>query len=296
MPTLVNQLKLAVAGVEKYKVTLGLPVDLPTTMNQEMADLTLSDNSHKQGIAVLKTRRASLRSMMAASRAFASLLKELLKPSLGKKYSLEWQAIGFGSRLQIPGSVGPMLTLLAGMKTYLSANPGAENAALNITAARAEALHDDLLGFRVAVAEGQSSRTSLSTARAGKAKLVQRRLRSLLDDLKVAMPSTDPRWLEFGFNIPGLLAVPAIPANVIALLVGPTAAAVKWDHAARAERYHLWKRVMGVDDAMVLVETREDLDFVFENLPAGKTIRLAVSAVNNGGESALSEAVTVVTP
>ena len=296
VPKLVNQVKLAVAGVVKYGAALELPADLDATMNQEMADLTSSDNSHKQSKADLKARAASQRSALAACLAFCSLSKELLKPTFGKKYSEAWQAIGFANGLEIPREPGRMLTLLAGIKTFLTANPALENAPLNFMAARAQALHDELLNQRIGVAEAKSSRRTLSATRTGKAKLVRRRLRSLIDDLKVAMPNLDPRWLEFGLNIPGLLAVPGVPTNVVAVLVGPSAAAVKWNRAARGERYRLWKKVIGVDDEMVEVETREDLDFVFENLPAGKTIQLAVSAVNNGGESELSQVVAVTTP
>ena len=37
------------------------------------------------------------------------------------------------------------------------------------------------------------------------------------------------------------------------------------------------------------------LDFTLENLPPNATIQIAISALNNGGESPLSDAITIVT-
>ena len=71
--------------------------------------------------------------------------------------------------------------------------------------------------------------------------------------------------------------------------------AVKWDQSARAGHYRVWKKVVGVDENFISVGSPSDLDFTIENLPAGKTIQIAVSAVNNGGESLKSEVVTIVT-
>jgi hypothetical protein len=57
----------------------------------------------------------------------------------------------------------------------------------------------------------------------------------------------------------------------------------------------VYKRVIGVDDKFVLVDTRSDLDFTIENLPGNSQIEIAVSAINNGGESDPSEPVKVQT-
>ncbi|MDB6024436.1 MAG: hypothetical protein JWM68_659, partial [Verrucomicrobiales bacterium] len=45
----------------------------------------------------------------------------------------------------------------------------------------------------------------------------------------------------------------------------------------------------------VAVGSPADLDFTLENLPAASTVEIYISAVNNGGESQLSEKVTIVT-
>jgi len=52
--------------------------------------------------------------------------------------------------------------------------------------------------------------------------------------------------------------------------------------------------VVGVDTEYLTVGSRSELDFVIEGLPAGAQVEIVVSAINNGGESAKSEKITVV--
>ena len=125
-------------------------------------------------------------------------------------------------------------------------------------------------------------------------KTLVKRIGSLARELGDIVWPNDPIYLSFGLNMPGSLSIPSVPTNLIAVLVGPVAAALKWDRAERASRYRLYKKTVGVDADFVLVETRDDLDFVLEGLTANSTTQVAVSAVNDGGESAKSEVVTIV--
>ena len=79
------------------------------------------------------------------------------------------------------------------------------------------------------------------------------------------------------------------------VIVDDTALSVKWDKAARAEHYRIWLKIEGTDDALEPVASSGDTDYTHEGLPSGTLIKVAVSAVNNGGESALSEVIEVTT-
>jgi hypothetical protein len=105
----------------------------------------------------------------------------------------------------------------------------------------------------------------------------------------------DLRWLTFGLKMPGADSIPEVPANILAVLTGPTALSIKWDAAARADYYRVWKKVVGVDEELVPVASPADLDLTMEALPNNATIEIAVSALNNGGESLRSAVVTVQT-
>jgi hypothetical protein len=74
------------------------------------------------------------------------------------------------------------------------------------------------------------------------------------------------------------------------------AIAVKWDESPRAEHYRIWKQVEGTDKEMVAAGNAGDPDFTIEEAPRGARISIAVSAVNNGGESGRSHSVTVIMP
>lgn len=95
--------------------------------------------------------------------------------------------------------------------------------------------------------------------------------------------------------MPGADEIPDVPGNISAVLVGPNAVSLKWPASARGAYYRLWKRVVGMDKERVAVGSPGDLDFTLEALPNNATIELAVSAVNNGGESGQSTVVTVQT-
>ena len=95
--------------------------------------------------------------------------------------------------------------------------------------------------------------------------------------------------------MPGADETPDVPTNVSAVLVGPTAAALKWSASPRAEYYRVWMKIRNTEGDYTAVGSPADLDFTLENLPVNSTIDIVISAVNNGGESAVSEVKTIVT-
>jgi hypothetical protein len=81
----------------------------------------------------------------------------------------------------------------------------------------------------------------------------------------------------------------------MATLIGPGTAALKWNAAARADYYRVWKRVNGTDTELLAVGSPADLGFTIENLPAASAIDIVITAVNSGGESPVSEVITINT-
>jgi hypothetical protein len=165
----------------------------------------------------------------------------------------------------------------------------------NVTAARSGSLHDDLFAANGAVGVQKTVVNDLYQARQDKAALVRRRVRLVFNELEMKIGPLDTRWLAFGFNKPGQKKTPAVPTGVTVTALTAGSYAVKWKASARAEYYRVWKQVVGVDEAPLPVGNSNDLDLIVETLPPNATVKIAVSAVNNGGESALSAAVTMVT-
>src|SRR5687767_8689909 len=120
---LVNQIKLAIVGVTKYAATLKLAAHNAVDMTSEKAALETADNNHKQAKEELKARYTTQRSVFKSSRTFTTLVREILKPTLGTNFSEAWQIVGFSVTLAIPQTLAGMLTLLAGIERYLTAHP-----------------------------------------------------------------------------------------------------------------------------------------------------------------------------
>ena len=290
-----SKISQAIAGVTKNGATLGLPADMGTILSGTQTNLTAADNSYEQAKLDLKGAQATLKSVRKTSYDFATVLRDLLTRSLGRRYKQEWDALGFNGSLRIPLTVNGLTDMLSSMNGYLVNHETAESEDIDITAERAESLGTNLTAAATAVNNLKAARQRAYETRQTRIKEAQTNLRWVMGELSRKIDGLDSRWLEFGFNRPDQQSIPTVPLNMVAVLVGPRAVALKWDRSQRAGYYRVWKKVNGVDEALVAVGSPADLDFAIEGLPANSTIQFAVSAVNSGGESVLSRAVTVVT-
>ena len=292
---LVEKSGVVIEALTDHGATLGLVRNTAATVTPSLTALVTADGGNKQKAAALRNARLALSSVAIAARNYGMKVRDSLKPSLGNVHSPAWNEVGFIGGLKVSFEPAKLKVLMLDIKAYLERNPSAENVAADITAVRAGAVSQQLTESTDAVAAAKYDARATLTTRRTAAGVLRGTLRGVIKELAEEIDPLSDYWLAFGFNKPGQVVTPAVPAGLIAALVGPSSVALKWNKAARAERYRIYKKVLGVDTEMVLVESREDLDFVLEGLPAGKTIQIAVSAVNNGGESQLSETVSVTT-
>ena len=292
---IVTQTTQAMAGLDLYAAPIGVVLVTRTAMNDKLVAYIAGGNTSTQEKTALSARRAALRACAKTAFDYLSSARDMLKTFLGRKYSFAWNEVGFIASLRVPRSEEKMIQCLQSMIAYFTAHAEFENAALNINVARTTAILNALTAARNAV---NSQLTTLQVAlstRNRDGKELRTMVKALVRELNLKLDPLDERWASFGFNKPGARSVAAVPTGVIAMLVGPTSVALKWNKAARAERYRVYKKVFGVDAEMVAVETRDELDVSLEGLPSGKTIQFAITAVNSGGESLLSEMVSIVT-
>ena len=119
-------------------------------------------------------------------------------------------------------------------------------------------------------------------------------MRGLLDELSQLLEDDDPRWLAFGFNMPGS---PETPDSAEGLVVTPGTdgdAFADWNDAARALRYQVEIQIVGVDADFRRVKTVTDSDATITGLPTGPTIRVRIISVNDAGSALPSDVVEVV--
>ena len=285
----------AIAGLTQYAESLDLSYVTADAMTTALTDLIVGSNNHKQAQHLLKVRQLMAAAAVNGARDFVTIARDLLKRSLGMQYSQVWNVAGFVGSLKVPTTIDRLIPIAVALNGHFTAHPELENAPLNVTAARALVIKDQLVAAKNALAQQRGEVGRLFDTRNAKARVVEQNLRLLLKELTMALDPLDPRWIEFGFNKPGALQTPAVPENVTAVLIGPNVVALKWDGAARAQHYRVWRKVNGVDQELIAVGSPTDKNFTLDGLPANSTIEIAISAVNHGGESATSEVVTIVT-
>lgn len=285
----------AAIGAAQYGAAIPLLQNTEANIRADIIPLVDAIMACGEGAVELSNRRATVRNLVKTSRVFLALGRDSFKPELGNDYNQSWDTTGLVGSLAIPYPEELLLQLLRSFKGFMESNPAFELPTKNMTATRAEELFTQLEAARGAVNLQQTVAGQLTAARDEKATALRRRLRGLIAELNQRIDPLDVRWKAFGFNMPGADETPDAPENITVTLIGPTAAAVKWPASARAAYYRVWKKVVGVDAEPVAVGSPADLDFTIEELPANSSIELSVSAVNNGGESPLSKAVTIVT-
>jgi hypothetical protein len=181
----------------------------------------------------------ALRAAENQGRALVSACLGILKPRLGNQWNAAWQEVGFtGASLQVPTHP---LVLLRHLQQYFAAHPDYEianlTAQISCTAAACGAAADAI------TAAGAASRQSNLDAGVSKQALEQSlqaaraRLSGLRAELNQLMADDDPRWFVFGFDPPGSISSPEIPAHLV-LTPGPAGTLfADWDDAPRADNY-----------------------------------------------------------
>ncbi len=284
----------ASAGANTHGAGLNLVYGTKALIDQNLNELVTVRDARRTAVADVSDLYKVLETKRVAAYAISSAARDVLKRSIGLKYSQAWQGTGFTNSLQVPVSVSGLEDMTRSLHSYLVANPDIEVEKLQVTAADAETALNELVLAKTAIALKKSAAGTLLTTRKQKEKAMRRRLRGLIEELGRAMEPLDDRWIAFGLNKPGLQETPNRPTKVNVTLQGSNAA-VKWGKVARAEYYRIWLKVIGLHLDPIPVGSPADLDFLIESLPPASQAEVSVSAVNNGGESARSEVVVVTT-
>ncbi len=288
-----NAAQLIIGGITELNASVPLHYSTQESINAELTNLIMACGNHEQSKQVKATRRNALVDNINEVQKFVRCTRDIIKMTLGNVYNDLWTALGFHDSLAVSDDPEELLRMLQAINSHLTNNPSLEVPTL-MTAARAQTLHDALVAAQQAVASQEAVVEGLRTSRDAKLEVLRKRISGVFQELRMQLGPLDERWLTFGFNMPGADETPEMPTGLIATLIGPTAVALKWEAAERAAYYRIYKKVTGVDEQFVAVGSPADLDFTIENLPANATVEIQITAVNTGGESSRTEAVTVV--
>ncbi|HTX22685.1 MAG TPA: fibronectin type III domain-containing protein [Candidatus Aquilonibacter sp.] len=244
------------------------------------------------------TMTAALRTAESNGRALALTCIGTLRPVLGQKWNSAWNAAGFTtSSLAVPAHPQGMLLKL---RAYYDANPGREVKEVNGIDCTGAACQADADAIGAAVKASNESNTDAGTAQKNLQNGIdaaRARGSGLLAELTQLLDDNDPRWLAFGFELPGHPGSPDVPQN-LTVTPGATGSHTLFAHCSDARRAEGYRFTVSnaADNAQLAQDLTQDAEDTLNQLPSGAQVKVTVSARNATGESQPSAAVTVTVP
>lgn len=245
-----------------------------------------------------KSRAAgALRSKISNGRAQAMSVVDSLKPAFGREWNGAWNEVGFtNGKLLIPDDPTPVLLA---MRAFYAKNPTRELKnpnGIDCTAAACQAAADAITKADTECQEAISDLSKAQKAYKVGFEAARTILSDLQSELKQLIADDDPRWLAFGFEMPGHHGSPTVPTN---LVVTPSTAGALYVHcndARRADSYR-FKLLDPADPNKVIAEQLvHEPEAMFDHLVTGTNVKVVASAHNATGESQPCAAVAAVVP
>ncbi|HUB86448.1 MAG TPA: fibronectin type III domain-containing protein [Verrucomicrobiae bacterium] len=309
---LVQLLQDAADGAKQHGTAVGLKQNTEPDIRADLQSLIgtpAGPNDNPPAVPGLKalwntaktnktTAIAAVRTAESNGRALAMACIGTLKPVLGQKWNSQWDAAGFSSgSLAVPAHPQGLLLKL---RAYYTSNPAREVKAVNGIDCTGAACQSAADAIEAAVKASNESNTNAGTAQANLQNGIdaaRARGSGLLAELTQLLDDNDPRWLAFGFEMPGHPGSPDVPQN---LTVMPGAAGshtlfAHCDDARRADGYRFTVS-NAADNSQLAQDLTQDAEDTLSQLPSGAQVKVTVSARNATGESQPSAAVTVTVP
>ena len=244
-----------------------------------------------QKVAV-KEAYAARNVAITAGREFCRLAINLLRPVLGNQWNTAWQAAGF----HLPSLALPSqpVALLGALRAYFGTHAAHENALAGITAAAAEAAADAIDAAILAVGMAKSLLVQRKAERDASLKKLRARLSGLRAELDQLLEDDDGRWELFGFRRPAGGSMPQAVPDLVLNPGGEGIVLVQWGLASQAESYRVSWRVAGDPTEPTELGLFTERQCALRGLPSGQNIVVLVTARNDSGESAPTEAAILV--
>lgn len=213
---------------------------------------------------------------------------------LGTAASASWGPTGFlsgsGSSNAVPETQDGRLQCLSAVATYLSQHADYEQPAGTqapvVTAARAVQLHTQLSDARAFANTKANEQEAAKIARDNAFAALRTDLSALIGELTRALPANDPRWEEFGLNIPANPRAPE-PASELELSgAGPTRIHAEWKPGTRSDDDRVLIQIIGVDaEFREYGKSNGGNGLLIKDLPSNATVRVKIIALNGSLEA-----------
>jgi hypothetical protein len=277
----------AADGLHTHESSVGLMHNTESVLRSELTAARAANNEYQASKSARLTATETQATADAKAVKFITTTRDVLKPHLGGRYSQTWDEAGFTSQsLSVPGTISKRMELLKSLELYLAGHATYEVAALNVTQAQAAVLHTALSDAGAAVNAAKSDQRGKRDACDASEEKLRNRVRGLIAELLQLIDEDDERWLDFGLRVPDDDSLPEVPANLVVNGGAPGHLVAGWSEAAHAERYRVYKQVVGVDNDFVLATTVTDSDADLNTFASGAHVRVQVTAMSARGGSA----------
>lgn len=292
---LMDESKACVDGATALGASIPLVINTAAAINTDRAAALAAQGAYETALAGFESLRSGLAEAEREAREFATVTRDWLENFLGRRWNVGWRAVGFqNNSLSIPRDEAGLATLVERMGPYLAANVAQENAALDVTAARAAAVYEALSQARAEINARRNQCGGLKGTRDAAVEVLGRRLRGLCNELLQRIGRSDPRWRQFGLNIPATQSVPAVPVDVVVNTELPGQLVISCAPSRYATYYRFFTQRLIVDPEPVFAGRAENPLFIVTGLTAGTQYEVFVVASNESADSRFSEPVVGV--
>jgi hypothetical protein len=264
-----------------------------------MADFDAAHKAQSEYQFVKDAVVAALKALAAADKTATTLItvtRDNLKPTLGSKYSIAWNKVGFvNGSLAVPSTMDGRVSRVKSIELFFGAEPEREIAGVMTSELAADA-HDALVTAISDVSKARSDQREKKAARDAAVAVLRQRMQNLYRELKQFLGPDDQRWLEFGFKVPSDVSTPDAPEGLTVAPGGAGEALLSWNHTVHTDRFNVYQEIVGVDAKPVKVASLTETSEELRRLPTGAHVKFYLTAVNSAGESQPSNVVEMVVP
>ncbi len=282
-------------GCHLHEVALGIKQQTEAVMRAVL----LAGKTALLGLGTAKVLRGQKEGLLDTADAAGTLVlkncRQRMVKLYGPDFNANWEAAGWpNGSTAVPRTSDDWFTLLGAMDLYFQATPAAESDAFDATAAICQTAHEAVSNARGALNVAESGVTTAKNTLVTTMKTLRKRVRGLIVELGTLMAEDDPRWEDFGLNIPANPSAPeAIEDLTLTTLSGGKVLA-QWPYATRMTGTRIMLKRVGEDDEPASAGTTGGLEKVVPGLTVGQTIEAFVIAYNDGGDAPPSPTKSVV--
>ncbi|MCX6911098.1 MAG: hypothetical protein NTY01_24070 [Verrucomicrobia bacterium] len=283
----------AADGTKQHEDTLPLKANRHLDVEPDAYSFSAARRQSKNAMEVVNNANRRLRSDRDNARSYLMFAKTALTPTLGKDPSAAWAAAGFSDEdLQVPSGEDNLILMLTTHQPWLVAHPTLEVAdpRFNYTAARAGELlaafaytlkntdtaNNKLLGLEPATIAAKNAYKNQQLTEAA----LRRRLHGLHAELEQILDPLDPRWLAFGFDLPGGEKRPGPIAALTVQMLGSGNAMLTWTGSERATRFQIWRKSPTDPDFVLFARTQGETEKLLKGEPVGVELAYKVRGMN----------------